>query len=206
MFIFQIQNHISNNIYLAGIRCSLDKLASHNPHWRYQMASAQVCPESEVHLMTFDVTHCNTTEEFLSCDVPNTPHALVLIKAAQKELLSSLVTHFNCSILCVDEVNFQMRELIETVVKNNRYLSAIATRHKTIVFPVEQAMLTRTECTILGYLGQGRSGVDISKALFRSEKTISTHKRSIMRKLKVTNDLELRKYIQGYESKRGLYN
>ncbi|MBL5885035.1 hypothetical protein JBO43_14870 [Lelliottia aquatilis] len=41
----------------------------------------------------------------------------------------------------------------------------------------------------------------MSKVLFRSEKTFSTHKRSIMRKLNVTNDLELRKCIQRYEGK-----
>ncbi|WP_206689005.1 LuxR C-terminal-related transcriptional regulator [Enterobacter asburiae] len=39
----------------------------------------------------------------------------------------------------------------------------------------------------------GKTGIELSREMFRSQKTISTHKRKIMLKLGVKNDLELRK-------------
>ncbi|MDK9604177.1 helix-turn-helix domain-containing protein [Lelliottia wanjuensis] len=202
MFICQIHYQIRNELYLAGIRNSLDKLASHNPHWGYQLTAKDTSPQDEAHFSIFDMTECLTKEAFLSHDIADQPRSMVLLKAAQKELMSALVLGSRCSILCVDEVHFNMRELIDTVMKKKRYLSVLTTRHQTITLPTSPVALTRAESMILDYLWQGRSGVDISKVLFRSEKTISTHKRSIMRKLNVTTDLELRKCIQHYENKK----
>ncbi|MBF2788687.1 LuxR C-terminal-related transcriptional regulator [Enterobacter asburiae] len=42
-------------------------------------------------------------------------------------------------------------------------------------------------------LKSGKTGIELSREMFRSQKTISTHKRKIMLKLGVKNDLELRK-------------
>lgn len=47
--------------------------------------------------------------------------------------------------------------------------------------------LTRREMDILGYLAQGQSNREISKALFLSEKTVKAHLAAIFRKLGVTN-------------------
>lgn len=201
MLICKIQYHIGNALYLAGIRSSLDKLASSNPLWGYQMTPATDCSPNDVHLQIVDLTGCKTIEDIRSLAVPDTTRTLILIKVNQKDLIPGLVQDHRYSILCVDEVHFQMREVIDSMMKKKRYLSQYASRYQTIVLPAATVVLTRTERTVLGYLWEGRSGVDISKALFRSEKTISTHKRSIMRKLKVTNDLELRKYIRRDDTK-----
>ena len=201
MFIFKIQYHIGNALYLAGVRSSLDKLASSNPQWGYQMASTNVCSADDAHLQIVDFTECETLEDIHALAVPDTLRTLVLIKVNQKDLIPALIQDHLYSILCVDEVHFQMREVIERVMKKKRYLSQYATRHQTITLPTTTVVLTRTERTVLGFLWEGRTGVDISKVLFRSEKTISTHKRSIMRKLNVTNDLELRKYIRRDDTK-----
>jgi hypothetical protein len=45
-------------------------------------------------------------------------------------------------------------------------------------------------------LKSGKTGIELSREMFRSQKTISTHKRKIMFKLGVKNDLQLRKAIQ----------
>lgn len=201
MFIFKIQYHTGNALYLAGVRSSLDKLASSNPHWGYELASANAVLADDAHLQIVDFTECKTVEDIHSLAVPDTFRTLILIKVNQKDLIPALIKDYRYSILCVDEVHFQMREVIERVMKKKRYLSQYATRHQTITLPATAVDLTRTERTVLGYLWEGRSGVDISKVLFRSEKTISTHKRSIMRKLNVTNDLELRKHIRRDDTK-----
>lgn len=207
MFIYQIDYLISNEIYLAGIRSSLDKLASTHPHWHYQMVQWVPGAEYDARMTIYDLTESQTIEEYLSRSIPNKPRSLLLLRVHQKELISALVQTSRCSILCVDEVHFQMRELVETLMKKKRYLSQLVNLHQTISLPPSLVALTRTESIVLDYLSEGRSGVDISKVLFRSEKTISTHKRSIMKKLNVTNDLELRKCIQHYDNKpRGLLN
>lgn len=207
MLICQIDYLISNEIYLAGIRSSLDKLASTHPHWRYHMEPSMQSPGYDAHMTIYDLTECQTMEEYLSRSIPDKPRSLVLLRVHQKELISALVQTSRCSILCVDEVHFQMRELVETLMKKKRYLSQLITRHQTISLPASSVELTRTESMVLNYIWEGRSGVDISKVLFRSEKTISTHKRSIMKKLNVSNDLELRKCIQHYDNKhRDLLN
>lgn len=202
MFLCQIHYQSRNALYLAGVRNSLDKLASNNPHWRYQLTAKDAGAQDEAHFSIFDMTDCMTKEEFFSHDIADQPRSLILLKATQKTLMSELVQGSHCSILCVDEVHFNMRELIDTVIKKKRYLSLLTTRHQTITLPASPVALTRAESMVLDYLWQGRSGVDISRVLFRSEKTISTHKRSIMRKLNVTTDLELRKCIQHYENKK----
>lgn len=201
MFIFKIQYHIGNALYLSGVRSSLDTLASSNPHWGYQMMPGPACSLDDVHLKIVDFTVCKTLEDIRAHAAPDTTRTLVLLKVNQKDLISALIKEHRYSILCVDEVHFQMRDVIEIVMKKKRYLSQYASRHQSIILPTEVVILTRTEHKVLSYLWEGRSGVDISKVLFRSEKTISTHKRSIMRKLNVTSDLELRKCIQHYENK-----
>jgi DNA-binding NarL/FixJ family response regulator len=60
-------------------------------------------------------------------------------------------------------------------------------RMETRTAQAAEAGLTRRESDILGYLAQGFSNREISKALFLSEKTVKAHLAAIFRKLGVTN-------------------
>lgn len=88
-----------------------------------------------------------------------------------------------------------MREIIQLTMKKKRYLSPMIVRRSSATAPTEVVGFTPAESTVLNYLSKGWSGAEISKVLFRSEKTISTHKRNIMGKLGVKDDFELSQKI-----------
>jgi DNA-binding NarL/FixJ family response regulator len=57
-------------------------------------------------------------------------------------------------------------------------------------------MLSAAELEILRYIGEGFSVSQTAERLRRSKKTVSTHKRSAMRKLHVADDLTLALYLK----------
>jgi len=58
------------------------------------------------------------------------------------------------------------------------------------------ALLTTSEVEILRHIRQGLSVTQIAVRLMRSKKTVSTHKRRAMRKLRLADDLSLALYLR----------
>ncbi len=104
---------------------------------------------------------------------------------------------YRCSLLCVDERLLELRELIKHSMKKQRYISAHFLRLQEQENNITDGMIfTDAEKKVLIGLKSGKTGIELSREMFRSQKTISTHKRKIMFKLGVKNDLQLRKAIQ----------
>lgn len=64
-----------------------------------------------------------------------------------------------------------------------------------VPLPREDA-LSSAEMEVLRYIGEGLSVSQTAERLQRSKKTVSTHKRSAMRKLQVADDLSLALYLK----------
>lgn len=58
--------------------------------------------------------------------------------------------------------------------------------------------LSASECEVLRHLANGLGVVQVAHKLYRSKQTISSHKRSAMRKLLLEDDLALARYLQEY--------
>lgn len=193
----QIRYVACNNIYLSGLRSGLEAVAKNNPAWHYQLVEYSLQDHSDIQILVMDATEYHSVS-----DVPpdqakalDSRRTLVLVSAWQRMLISQLANDFRCSVLCVDERSFPMRDIIQLTMKKKRYLSPMIIRRLSPAIPVEKAGFTPAETTVLKYLSKGWSGAEISKMLFRSEKTISTHKRNIMQKLGVRDDFELSQKI-----------
>ncbi|MCM7024210.1 helix-turn-helix domain-containing protein [Enterobacter asburiae] len=97
----------------------------------------------------------------------------------------------------MDERLLELRELIKHSMKKQRYISAHFLRLQEQENNITDGMVfTDAEKKVLIGLKSGKTGIELSREMFRSQKTISTHKRKIMFKLGVKNDLQLRKAIQ----------
>ncbi|ABP62060.1 MULTISPECIES: LuxR C-terminal-related transcriptional regulator [Enterobacteriaceae] len=197
MFTCQIRYVARNDIYLSGIRSGLESIVSANPGWHCQFSPLSPLVQEEEHLIIIDATGCEnlTTLSPESMSVLNSKHTLVMVRAIQRWLIKKLLQQYSCSILCVDELNFQMREIIQQTMENKRYLSPLIIRQHHAASLAKPVVFTPAESTVLEYLRKGCSGSEISKLLFRSEKTISSHKRNIMGKLGVRDDFELNSKI-----------
>ncbi|WP_336994041.1 helix-turn-helix domain-containing protein [Lelliottia amnigena] len=197
MFTCQIRYVARNDIYLSGIRAGLESIVSANPGWGCQLSPLSTLAQEEEHLIIIDATGCENTNDLspMSVSVLNSKHTLVMVKAIQRWFIKKLLQQYSCSILCVDEINFQMRDIIQQTMENKRYLSPLIIRQHDASSLAQPVVFTPAEYTVLEYLRKGCSGSEISKLLFRSEKTISSHKRNIMGKLGVRDDFELNSKI-----------
>jgi len=197
MFTCQIRYVARNDIYLSGIRAGLESIVSANPGWHCQLSPVSPLAQEEEHLIIIDATGCEKPSGLSpeSVSVLSSKHTLVMVKAAQRLMIKNLLQQYRCSILCVDELNFQMRDIIQHTMENKRYLSPLIIRQNHESALAKPIVFTPAEMTVLEYLRKGCSGSEISKLLFRSEKTISSHKRNIMGKLGVRDDFELNSKI-----------
>lgn len=198
MFIYKIQNTLSNHIYLYGLTIALNNLLKNNPGWSYSLIN-KIEPASEkAHLTLIDFTNYEsireiTPEENKLIQKKHGYKTLVLLKGEQSALAYTLQNYYTCSMLCVDELQFHIRELVESSLKKRRFTSTMTVKmvdkyaqlYKNIEF-------TAAEMRILSGLHSGKRGTEISYELFRSQKTISSHKRRIMKKLGVNDDLSLK--------------
>ncbi|MDI3427123.1 LuxR C-terminal-related transcriptional regulator [Enterobacter sp. V87_3] len=193
MFIYQIDHNLSHLVYYAGLRASLDHMASLHPGWGYQLNSVS-CMDKKAHLSIVEGFNSDAIlqEKRHSLTSPTT---LVLVRATQKAFVATLLRDYGCSILCVDEPHFALYDVIENTMKKSRYLSPLIMRMAGIPIRKNGITFTPAERAILAFLRAGWSGVEISRKLYRSEKTISSHKRNIMRKLQVADDLALTKCL-----------
>ncbi|HEY2455284.1 MAG TPA: LuxR C-terminal-related transcriptional regulator [Scandinavium sp.] len=187
--------YLSNQtIWFNAINHGFEQLARTNPGWSYSITTTAQGTQPTLNLYLLDLTE---KKEALveSFPVPG-PRMLVMVHASQRRLIKHLLQESRCSILCVDEHFFNFREIIESSMRNKRFLSPFI-REITIHVPSSEGIivLTDAESKVLGFIREGKSGVEISRALFRSQKTISSHKRNIMRKYGVRDDLGLKKKL-----------
>ncbi|WP_434463126.1 response regulator [Serratia plymuthica] len=83
----------------------------------------------------------------------------------------------------------ELVQAIETVLAGEPSFPAAAMAEETQ--PAEGVLLTPKELQILGLLSKGLSNLQIAEMLSISNKTVSTHKKNILRKTGASNLLEL---------------
>lgn len=183
------------SLWYIALEQGFKQLARTNPGWTFSMASNELENEPTPNLYLLDLTE--EQKGLPECIPGSGTRVLVLIHASQRRMIKNLLQESRCSLLCVDEYHLNFREIVETSVRNKRFLSPFI-RELSLLAPEPETTvtLTDTENTVLDYILEGKSGVEISQALFRSQKTISSHKRNIMRKLGVKDDLALRQKLQ----------
>lgn len=191
----QIRYVACTDIYLSGIRGCLDNLASHHQGWSYQLSPLGLNDHANVVIV--DGTQYKTMQ-----DIPQSilsllqkKSTLVLVNAFQQVLAGRLEIECRCSLLCVDEMTFHLRDILDVTMRGKRYLSPLIMRFRQKTSEETSTRLTLAEHRIMVFLKQGYSGVEIARLLYRSEKTVSSHKRRIMKKLGAKSDVELSQKI-----------
>ncbi|HEX4501883.1 MAG TPA: LuxR C-terminal-related transcriptional regulator [Scandinavium sp.] len=181
-------------IWFNAINHGFEQLARTNPGWTYSVTTTAQETQPTPNLYLLDLTE--EKEVFVESFPVPSPRMLVMVHASQRRLIKQLFQQSRCSILCVDEHFFNFREIIESSMRNKRFLSPFIREITTHVPSSEEIIvLTDAESKVLDFIREGKSGVEISQALFRSQKTISSHKRNIMRKYGVRDDLGLKKKL-----------
>lgn len=197
MFTFTVCSRVVHPTLLNGFLSSLKAFREQNPDWKYELTR-----QDNAHLTLLDFTAYHTltdisAAEYESLCRPGEGTALVMLSACQEKLAHQLMRSYRCSLLCVDERLLELRELIKHSMKKQRYISAHFLRLQEQENNITDGMIfTDAEKKVLIGLKSGKTGIELSREMFRSQKTISTHKRKIMFKLGVKNDLQLRKAIQ----------
>lgn len=196
MFTYLIDSRVPHPTLLTGFLACLEDLPESSPGRNYRLTG-----QEEAHLVVLDFTSRASLEALTpeeSCLIQHSKpwKIVVLLSAAQQLMACQLISTYKCSLLCVDERQLCLRELVESSLKKRCYISPIfiqvQKRYDSIKAGVE---FTLAETKVLNGLRRGMSGIQISLELFRSQKTISSHKRKIMQKLGLKNNLELRKVI-----------
>jgi len=197
MFIYKIKTTLINQTYLYGFTIALNELLKNHPEWSYLILNKAQAACKLTHLTLIDLTNYEnvreiTDEEKMLIQQKNGYKNLVLLRGEQSALAYTLQKFYTCSMLCVDELHLHIRELIESSLKKHRFTSTMTikmiARHTQ---PYKDIKFTAAEMRILSGLYLGKNGVELSDELSRSQKTISSHKRRIMEKLGVKDDLSL---------------
>ncbi|MCU6306624.1 helix-turn-helix domain-containing protein [Enterobacter quasiroggenkampii] len=198
MFIYKIFNTLSDNTYLYGITVALNNLLKINPEWSYLLINNKNTQQEEVHLTIIDFTSYEkiseiTKEEEKLIQEEKGYKTLVLLNSEQSALAYTLHQFYTCSLFCVDELHFHIRELIEHTLKKRRFTSAMIVKMvEKHIQSYRDIKFTAAEMLILSGLYSGKTAVKISNEIFRSQKTISSHKRRIMKKLGAEDELSLK--------------
>lgn len=183
------------SLWHIGLEQGFMQLARTNPGWTFSMTSKAVESDPKPNLYLLDLTA--EQEAYPESVHLSGTRVLALVHASQRRMIKSLLQTSRCSVLCVDEYHCNFREIVEASARNKRFLSPLIREISRLTpAPVSKVALTETESKILDYIREGKNGVEISQALFRSQKTISSHKRNIMRKFGVRNDLALRQKLR----------
>lgn len=197
MFIYTVHERIKHPTFITGLTRSLNKLQEHNPGWEYRFVDHR-----NAHLIVLDFTECVSllqlsAEEYGFISEPQRGRVLVMLTAHQQSVAHELMKSYTCSILCVHERQVRLREVVECSLKLQRYFSPFYQKlSMDMTFHTVTQSFTKAEKKIIHGLLCGKSGVKMSYDMHRSQKTISTHKRNIMRKLGAKNELELHKAVR----------
>lgn len=211
MFTYSILSPNTTSTHLCGLKRCFDEIAHTNPNWGYQFLFEEKT-ELNPHLIILDLTLYQdltllSSDEVGYLNQDKGYKVLVLLKKTQMHLADVLLRENRCSLLCVDERLFRLREVVESSLKKRRYISASILSKQLTSKPQEQKVdFTGAELRVLKGLCMGKNGVEISQEIFRSQKTISTHKRNIMKKLGVDNDFELIMQVAKLDSSNTNFN
>ncbi len=192
MFTFTISAHIIHPTFLTGLLSCAQNLSIANPGWHYRLVH-----EGKANLTVLDFTDQDTpdmlNDEDLRClNLGQDGEILVLLGIRQKRLAQYLYQSYRCSLLCVDERQFRLRDLVESTQRQRRYISPLFLRMGVTTEQQSQDVkFTPVETKVIRGQRLGKTGAELSAKLFRSQKTISSHKRSIMHKLGVKSTFEL---------------
>ncbi|MFL4368456.1 helix-turn-helix transcriptional regulator [Enterobacter asburiae] len=198
MFIFNLRAVLCNQTYLHGLTLSLNDMLNHNPEWSYRLLCDDDHTQVSPHLIVMDFTSHEsleqvTTEEHTLLTTEKGYRLLLLVHTNQKRLITSLFREYTCSLLSVDESTFQIRDVVDASLRKCRYLSpSIQQSRQGQIQPNPKVLMTSAEAKVLEYMMKGKTGIQIAHALFRSQKTVSSHKRKIMKKLGAKDDLQLK--------------
>lgn len=195
MSCFHILYFSAQNLWFHALSHEFQHLAELNPGWSYSLLTHETAATIKPELTVIDLT----TERLISAsDLKiSGPQQLVLVRASQRRHIHDLLVDSHCSLLCVDEPQFAIREVVECCCRQKRFLSPrIRQMLDTQPEKVQPVFFTEVEKKILALLRDGKKGIEISNTIFRSQKTISTHKRNIMRKLGVSDDFALKKKLK----------
>ncbi|MFA1017089.1 LuxR C-terminal-related transcriptional regulator [Enterobacter sp. SAT-E-asb] len=194
MFMYKIFTDVTNQTLYHGLIVCLDTLRKKNPGWDYHITE-----DKDVHLRVLDFTAYRSLDEIPARLTELIPAAdafktLILLSSGQDILAHHLIQTHQSSLLCVDERQIHLREIIESTVKKRRYISPLfCNLHQ----PMEKVSFTKAEKKVIAGLKEGCSGAEIAHKCHRSQKTISSHKRRIMQKLGVKNDVGLYSALTG---------
>lgn len=198
MFIFNLRSGVCNQTYLHGITLSLNEMLTHNPDWSYRLLCHGNPTHEKPHLTVLDFTSCTSLEqmrpdEYELLTNENGHRLLLLVHADQGKVIGPLIRDYTCSLLNIHEHIFQARDIVEASLCKRRYISpSIEQSHQRLPSIAEHIPFTNAETKVLEHMKKGKNGVQIAKLLFRSQKTISSHKRNIMKKLDVKDDFHLK--------------
>lgn len=119
------------------------------------------------------------------------PQQPILIYTAQEEEIYARMAYTAGANGFVHKGNRldQLVHAIETVLDGALSFPVAAMAEETL--PAEGALLTPKELQVLGLLSKGLSNLQIADMLNISNKTVSTHKKNILRKTGASNLLEL---------------
>ncbi|MGQ8773218.1 response regulator [Serratia sp. NA_112.1] len=119
------------------------------------------------------------------------PQQSILIYTAQEEEIYARMAYAAGANGFVHKGNRleQLVQAIETVLGGELSFPAAAIAEDTQ--PTEGSLLTPKELQVLGLLSKGLSNLQIAEMLSISNKTVSTHKKNILRKTGASNLLEL---------------
>lgn len=196
MIVYTIYTRNIHQTLLHGLMACAKKLKTANPEWEYQFVD-----EGEAHLNVLDFTTRERPDSLNEDDLKLLSYypdssTLVLLRSEQSQLAKHLIQSYRCSLLCVDECHFRMRELVESSLKKKRYVSPVFLRHCEVEEKCALELnFTPAEYKVLHGLCRRETGTEMSAKLFRSQRTISSHKRSIMRKLGVKDAFELHQVL-----------
>ena len=158
-------------------------------------------------LEALDRTACDVLLLDLSMPAPNGPELVSLVRRQRPRLpilVYSMYDHLGivraalqagaAGYLTKTRDAEHLVQALQIVAAGQRYVEP-QLAHALVLDPVTddtaRPRLTPREREVLLHMAQGRTNVEIARALYLSEKTVSTHKTNIMGKLGLSNRLEL---------------
>lgn len=174
---------------------------------RPQLSVAGMAVDGAGLLEALERTECDVLLLDLSMPAPNGPELVSLVRRQHPRvpiLVYSMYDHLGivraalqagaAGYLTKTRDADHLFQALHTVAAGQRYVEP-QLAHALVLDPVSddaaRPRLTPREREVLLHMAQGRTNVEIARALYLSEKTVSTHKTNIMGKLGLSNRLEL---------------
>lgn len=134
--------------------------------------------------------------------LPHKPKVIGLSMHSDRRYVAQMLKAGAAGYILKNSAFGELAQAITTVMKGEVYLSpavaeTVVDDHRRVVKHDENSvyvLLSKREREVLRQIAEGRSTKDIASALDISVKTVETHRRQIMEKLKLRSVAELTKY------------